>query len=123
MEINTKIGRLNEEWEENYNSYSNYLIAIIDSFIGKRITTRFGADWGGVNVWGNGGCYEGDFICLDEDYNLNYFSRISNGEVGTAKNYFEIRGKVELQIPHIHENGKLAYWGSTILETYNPQNI
>ena len=82
MEIDTKIGRLNEEWEENYNSYSNYLIDIIDSFIGKRITNRFGTDWGGVNVWGNGGCYEGDFICLDEDYNLTYFSRISNGEVG-----------------------------------------
>lgn len=37
--------------------------------------------------------------------------------------YSEIRGKAEIQEPHIHENGTLAYWGDKIIATYNPQNI
>ena len=37
--------------------------------------------------------------------------------------YSEIRGKVELQVPHIHENGTFAYWGDKVLISYNPDNI
>lgn len=37
--------------------------------------------------------------------------------------YSEIRGKAEIQIPHIHDNGTLAYWGEKVLNSYNPQNI
>ena len=39
------------------------------------------------------------------------------------KKYSETRGKVELQIPHVHENGSLAYWGDKVLQSYNPENI
>ena len=39
------------------------------------------------------------------------------------KKYSETRGKVELQIPHVHENGSLAYWGDKVLKSYNPENI
>ena len=41
---------------------------------------------------------------------------------GTVK-YREKRAKVEIQIPHVHENGCLAYWGDKVLHSYNPQNI
>ena len=79
MEIDTNMGN----WEDNYNSYSNYLIAIISSFIGDRLPNRFGADWGGLDIWSvKGGCYEGDFIYLDDNYNIEYFSRTSNSEDG-----------------------------------------
>jgi len=37
--------------------------------------------------------------------------------------YSEMRGKVEVQIPHIHENGSLAYWGDKVLASHNPLNI
>jgi hypothetical protein len=37
--------------------------------------------------------------------------------------YREVRGKVELQVPHIHENGSLAYWGDEVLNSFNPNNI
>ena len=37
--------------------------------------------------------------------------------------YSEVRAKVEIQIPHIHENGSLAYWGDKILYSYNPKKI
>ena len=37
--------------------------------------------------------------------------------------YSEMRGKVEIQEPHIHENGQLAYWGDKVLASHNPQNI
>jgi hypothetical protein len=33
------------------------------------------------------------------------------------------RGKVELHIPHIHNNGSIAYWGDKILLSHNPENI
>lgn len=39
------------------------------------------------------------------------------------RKYSEVRGKVELQIPHVHENGSLAYWGDKVLHSYNPNNI
>lgn len=39
------------------------------------------------------------------------------------RKYREIRGKVEIQIPHIHQNGSLAYWGDKVLKSFNPQNI
>ena len=39
------------------------------------------------------------------------------------RKYSETRGKVEIQIPHIHENGSLAYWGDEVLKSYNPNNI
>lgn len=41
----------------------------------------------------------------------------------TSRKYSEFRGKVEVQIPHIHENGSLAYWGDEILHLFNPNNI
>jgi len=37
--------------------------------------------------------------------------------------YSDVRGKVEIQIPHIHENGSLAYWGDKVLHSFNPNNI
>ena len=37
--------------------------------------------------------------------------------------YSEIRGKAEIQEPHIHKNGTLAYWGDKVLASYNPKNI
>jgi hypothetical protein len=37
--------------------------------------------------------------------------------------YSEARGKVEVQEPHIHENGSLAYWGDKVIISHNPQNI
>jgi hypothetical protein len=40
-----------------------------------------------------------------------------------GRKYREIRGKVEIQIPHVHENGSLAYWGDKVLKSYNPKNI
>jgi hypothetical protein len=37
--------------------------------------------------------------------------------------YEDIRGKVELHEPHVHDNGTLAYWGDKIILSHNPQNI
>jgi hypothetical protein len=37
--------------------------------------------------------------------------------------YNDVRGKVEVQIPHIHENGSIGYWGDEILHSYNPKEI
>lgn len=37
--------------------------------------------------------------------------------------YREMRGKVEIHEPHIHENGQIAYWGDKVLISHNPQNI
>ena len=39
------------------------------------------------------------------------------------RKYSETRGKVELQEPHVHENGSLAYWGDKVLHSYNPGKI
>jgi len=39
------------------------------------------------------------------------------------RKYSDVRGKVELQIPHIHENGCLAYWGEKVLHSFNPEKI
>jgi hypothetical protein len=33
------------------------------------------------------------------------------------------RGKVELHVPHVHENGTLAYWGDKVLLSHNPDKI
>lgn len=43
--------------------------------------------------------------------------------VGNWNKYSQTRGKVELHIPHIHENGTFAYWGDKILQAHNPENI
>lgn len=43
--------------------------------------------------------------------------------VGNWNKYSDVRGKVELQEPHIHENGQIAYWGDRIIMSYNPDNI
>jgi len=37
--------------------------------------------------------------------------------------YSETRGKVEIQEPHIHNSGELAYWGDKVLISHNPLNI
>lgn len=37
--------------------------------------------------------------------------------------YSEIRGKAEIQEPHIHNDGTLAYFGDKVLQSYNPLNI
>lgn len=42
---------------------------------------------------------------------------------GNWKKYGETRGKVELQVPHIHENGQIAYWADKVLISHNPDNI
>jgi len=39
------------------------------------------------------------------------------------RKYSDTRVKVEIQIPHVHENVSLAYWGDKVLHSYNPQNI
>jgi hypothetical protein len=43
--------------------------------------------------------------------------------VGNWNKYSETRGKVELHIPHVHDNGTLAYWGDKIILSHNPDNI
>ena len=43
--------------------------------------------------------------------------------VGNWNKYGEVRGKCELHIPHIHDNGTIAYWGDKILISENPDNI
>lgn len=43
--------------------------------------------------------------------------------VGNWNKYGETRGKVEVHVPHIHENGTIAYWGDKILISHNPENI
>lgn len=43
--------------------------------------------------------------------------------VGNWNKYSETRGKVELHIPHIHENGTIAYWGDKVLIQHNPDNL
>jgi hypothetical protein len=43
--------------------------------------------------------------------------------VGNWNKYSETRGKVELHIPHVHENGTLAYWGDKVIAAHNPDNI
>jgi hypothetical protein len=43
--------------------------------------------------------------------------------VGNWRKYGETRGKVEIQEPHIHENGEIAYWGDKVLKSHNPNNI
>lgn len=41
----------------------------------------------------------------------------------STRKYREIRGKCELHIPHIHQNGQLAYWGDEVIKIDNPDNI
>lgn len=43
--------------------------------------------------------------------------------VGNWNKYSDVRGKCELHIPHIHENGTIAYWADKILISENPDNI
>ena len=43
--------------------------------------------------------------------------------VGNWNKYGDTRGKCELHIPHIHENGTIAYWGDKVLLSENPDNI
>lgn len=43
--------------------------------------------------------------------------------VGNWNRIGEVRGKCELHIPHIHDNGTIAYWGDKILISENPDNI
>jgi len=40
-----------------------------------------------------------------------------------TKKYREMRGKVEVHLPHFHENGAMAYWGDKIIISHNPSNI
>lgn len=37
--------------------------------------------------------------------------------------YSDVRGKVEVQIANINNNGSLAYWSDNVLYSYNPLNI
>jgi hypothetical protein len=66
--------------EENYPNYNAYLVELISSVLGKRVSNRFGADWGGLDVWSvKGSNYEGTFIVIDDcTYNVCYLNRISN---------------------------------------------
>lgn len=43
--------------------------------------------------------------------------------VNNWRKYSEVRGKVELHEPHIHDNGTIAWWGDKVLQSYNPDNI
>lgn len=54
----------------------------------------------------------------EEKREVSYYE---NGYYSTK--YSEIRVKVEIHIPHIHNNGSLAYWGDKVIHSYNPQNI
>lgn len=42
---------------------------------------------------------------------------------GNWNKYGDTRGKVEVHIPHVHDNGTLAYWGDKIILSHNPDNI
>lgn len=57
----------------------------------------------------------------DFDREVNEYKFISRQ--GNWDKYKDIRGKVEVHIPHIHDNGTLAYWGDKIILTHNPDNI
>jgi len=43
--------------------------------------------------------------------------------VGNWRRIGEVRGKCELHIPHIHEDGTIAYWGDKVIVIENPDNI
>ena len=43
--------------------------------------------------------------------------------VGNWNRIGDVRGKCELHIPHIHEDGSIAYWGDKILLSENPDKI
>jgi len=51
----------------------------------------------------------------------NYFK--FHRSTGNWNRIGEVRGKCELHIPHIHDNGTIAYWGDKILIAENPDNI
>ena len=57
----------------------------------------------------------------DFETECNYYHQFTT--VGNWNKYNQTRGKVELHIPHIHENGTFAYWGDKILKSHNPENI
>lgn len=37
--------------------------------------------------------------------------------------YREARGKVEINVPHIHNDGSFAYYGDKVIISHNPDNI
>ena len=37
--------------------------------------------------------------------------------------YKEARGKVEINVPHVHKDGSLAYWGDKVIVSHNPENL
>lgn len=57
------------------------------------------------------------------EYNkeLNEVRFYENGYNGNK--YSEVRVKVEIHTPHIHEDGSLAYYGDKIIQSYNPSNV
>ena len=56
---------------------------------------------------------------FETEKNRNEYARSTNN----WRKYSEVRGKVEVHEPHIHENGLLAYWGDKVIISHNPQNI
>jgi len=43
--------------------------------------------------------------------------------IGNWNRIGDVRGKCELHVPHIHEDGTIASWGDKVLITDNPYNI
>ena len=65
---------------------NEYLIQLISSVLGERVKNRFGADWGGFDIWSlEGKEFEGQFILIDDSNNVIHFNRISdeNGNIDT----------------------------------------
>ena len=52
---------------------------------------------------------------------VNQYKQLTT--VGNWNKYSETRGKGELHIPHIHENGTLSYWGDKTILSHNPENL
>lgn len=57
----------------------------------------------------------------DFENEKNQFHQLTT--VGNWNKYSDTRGKVEIHVPHIHENGTLAYWGDKVIASHNPYNI
>jgi hypothetical protein len=57
----------------------------------------------------------------DYERELSEYKQLTT--VGNWTRYGDARGKVEIHEPHIHDNGTLAYWGSKIIISHNPENL
>lgn len=60
---------------------------------------------------------------LKRMYNQEVYRQDYNRSCNNWNKYSKVQGKVELMIPHIHEDGTIAYWGDRIILKHNPENL